>query len=340
MADGAARGVLRTDKGLSVPLDALGTNLLAADVGGKRGGFELRHDGFRDALLTEARRAKYSVGKEFTFGVGENLSAGQEAMLRGAVAAADLASLAAIPAEELSERAAEEREAAKAVVDAAVRAGADAKALRACRGSALGMRVDLRLHHPAGDSKWRMYEVKSTAFCKSHYRTRWHACGRSWADWRAKAAVQERYDQAADLDVNLFKGAQPPPMASAIGRFEGGVRALVCGGCCELNTEAHALLVEMGEAMGTLSAAESKEDARQCRALEIRGVRQRVAVQIWRDYQQHINARMQYADPDSDARLRNADEVEQEAAEWQQKAERVHNEWYNQRKRRPQEFGV
>ena len=196
-------------------------------------------------------------------------------MLRGAVAVADLASLAAIPAEELSERAAEEREAAKAVVDAAVRAGADAKALRACRGSALGMRVDLRLHHPAGDSKWRMYEVKSTAFCKSHYRTRWHACGRSWADWRAKAAVQERYDQAADLDVHLFKGAQPPPMASAIGRFEGGVRALVCGGCCELNTEAHALLVELGEAMGTLSAAESKEDARQCRALEIRGVRQR-----------------------------------------------------------------
>ena len=92
--------------------------------------------------------------------------------------------------------------------------------------------------------------------------------------------------------------------------------------------------------MGTLSAAESKEDARQCRALEIRGVRQRVAVQIWRDYQQHINARMQYADPDGNARLRNADEVEQEAAEWQQKAERVHNEWYNQRKRRPQEFGV
>ena len=78
-------------------------------------------------------------------------------------------------------------------------------------------------------------------------------------------------------------------MASAIERFEGGVRALVCGGCCELNTEAHALLVEMGEAMGTLSAAESKEDARQCRALEIRGVRQRIAVQIWRDYQQHIH---------------------------------------------------
>ena len=41
-----------------------------------------------------------------------------------------------------------------------------------------------------------------------------------------------------------------------------------------------------------------------------------------------------------DAKLRNADEVEQEAAEWQQKAERVHNERYNQRERRPQEFGV
>ena len=44
------------------------------------------------------------------------------------------------------------------------------------------------------------------------------------------------------------------------------------------------------------------------------------AVQIWRDYQQHTNARMQYADPDSDAKLPNADEVELGAAEWQQKA--------------------
>ena len=41
------------------------------------------------------------------------------------------------------------------------------------------MRVDLRLHHPAGDSKWRMYEVKSTAVCKSHYRPPWHARGHS-----------------------------------------------------------------------------------------------------------------------------------------------------------------
>ena len=36
---------------------------------------------------------------------------------------------------------------------------------------------------------------------------------------------------------------------------------------------------------------------------------------------------MKYADPN--AKPRNADEVELEAAEWQQKAERVHSEWYN-----------
>ena len=62
---GAARG----DKGLGLPLDALATNLLNADVGGAGGGFGLRHDRFRDSLLMEARRAKFSVDKEFEVGV-------------------------------------------------------------------------------------------------------------------------------------------------------------------------------------------------------------------------------------------------------------------------------
>jgi hypothetical protein len=44
-------------------LDALGTNLLAAateQVGGRDGGFELRLDRFRDAIMQEARKAGYS----------------------------------------------------------------------------------------------------------------------------------------------------------------------------------------------------------------------------------------------------------------------------------------
>eukprot|EP00935_MAST-01C_sp_MAST-1C-sp1_P000169 g169.t1 len=72
----------------------------------------------------------------------------------------------------------------------------------------------------------------------------------------------------------------------------GGVRALVVGGCCELNTTAHELIVEIGSEMGAYNAAESGEDIRQCTALEINRVRQWLAVQIWRGYQEHINARI------------------------------------------------
>eukprot|EP00935_MAST-01C_sp_MAST-1C-sp1_P000158 g158.t1 len=51
------RGEVRADGALALPLDVLGTNLLAAEVGGRDGGFELRHDRFRDAVMREARRA-------------------------------------------------------------------------------------------------------------------------------------------------------------------------------------------------------------------------------------------------------------------------------------------
>ena len=95
-------------------------------------------------------------------------------------------------------------------------------------------------------------------------------------------------------------------MATVMARL-GGVRALVVGGCCELNTTAHELIVEIGSEMGAYNAAESGEDIRQCTALEINRVRQRLAVQIWRDYQEHITARIRYADPDADARTRIAD---------------------------------
>ena len=42
---------------------------------------------------------------------------------------------------------------------------------------------------------------------------------------------------------------QPPPMATVMEKL-GGVRALVVGGCCELNTTAHELIVEIGSEMG------------------------------------------------------------------------------------------
>ena len=171
--------------------------------------------------------------------------------------------------------------------------------------------------------------------------------GYQWAEFspetheqlRAQAAVKERHDQGAELDEGLFRGVQPPPMATVMEKL-GGVRALVVGGCCELNTTAHELIVEIGSEMGAYNAAESGEDIRQCTALEINRVRQRLAVQIWRDYQEHINARIRYADPDADARTRLAEEMEQEDEETEQALVRLYNEAYLQRMRRPQEFGV
>ena len=74
----------------------------------------------------------------------------------------------------------------------------------------------------------------------------------------------------------------------------GGVRALVVGGCCELNTEAHQLLAEIGSEIGMRSAAESGEDLQQSIQLDVQRVRQRVSIQIWRDYQDHINARWKH----------------------------------------------
>ena len=105
-------------------------------------------------------------------------------------------------------------------------------------------------------------------------------------------------------------------------------------------TTAHELIVEIGSEMGAYNAAESGEDIRQCTALEINRVRQRLAVQIWRDYQEHINARIRYADPDADARTRLAEEMEQEEEEAEQALVRLYNEAYLQRMGRPQEFGV
>ena len=103
---------------------------------------------------------------------------------------------------------------------------------------------------------------------RPRYHVRWHACGRSWADFRARDAVEERASQAAALDTGLFKGVLPPPMATAMEQM-GGVQALVVGGCCELNTTAHELITEIGAERGAHSAAESGEDIKQFTALDV-----------------------------------------------------------------------
>ena len=134
---GAARG----DKGLGLPLDALATNLLNADVGGAGGGFGLRHDRFRDSLLMEARRAKFSVDKEFEVGVDRGaLSAAHATTLRGAAAAEALRESGDVPDGLLSKDALELRVSARAAVDVALRAGASHAELQRYGQAAKGMR--------------------------------------------------------------------------------------------------------------------------------------------------------------------------------------------------------
>ena len=60
----------------------------------------------------------------------------------------------------------------------------------------------------------------------------------------------------------------------------------------------------------------------QCTALEVQQLRQRLAVSIWRDYHNHINARMKYADPSADDRYRNEDEAEEEDEVQRERGER------------------
>ena len=112
---------MRTDGALKLPLDAMGTNLLACEVGGRGGGFDRRHDNFRDALMREARRASYSTKREFAFGVGDGMAAAHEALLRGAAAVGTADAGASLSPEDRSEV---DYAAAQAAVAAAMRAPA------------------------------------------------------------------------------------------------------------------------------------------------------------------------------------------------------------------------
>ena len=95
-----------------------------------------------------------------------------------------------------------------------------------------------------------------------------------------------------------------------------------------------------GSAGGACNAAESGESLTECIALEINRVRQRLAIQIWRDYQDHINARIRYADPDEDDKRRHEEEAQASAQDQELAARRLFNEAYLQRMGRPQALGL
>ena len=87
------------------------------------------------------------------------------------------------------------------------------------------------------------------------------------------------------------------------------------GGCCELNATAHGLIVDIGTQLGIRAATASGEDVNQCVALETTRVRQRIAIEIWSNYQDYICARLKFADPTPDKQRANEDEAVTNAAE-------------------------
>ena len=331
-------GDMRRDGALGLPLDALGTNLLAADVGGGRGGFELRHDGFRDVLLRELRAAGFSVEKEFEIGVEHGLAEAHAAVLRGSLAVATLDAYAHTPEAELSDMELRAKADAQREVQAALRHGATEAELRAHGGSAKGMRIDLGVMRAEGTSERRVFECKSMALCKTRYGTREHKSGCSWADRRGALAIKERTDQARKLDAGLFRGTALAPMETALGGL--GVEAIVVGGCCELNTTAHGLIVDIGTQLGIRAATASGEDVNQCVALETTRVRQRIAIEIWSNYQDYICARLKFADPTPDKQRANEDEAVTNAAEQELHAQRYAIQAYLHRTHQPLELGV
>ena len=121
--------------------------------------------------------------------------------------------------------------------------------------------------------------------------------------------------------------------------------ALVLGGCCELNSTAHGLIVEIGTQLGQLMATDSGNGPSECVALEIHRLRQRgVAIRIWSSYQDHVSARTQYANPTPDTRRQHTREAIRTAEEREQAAQlavqRHTNELYMLRQGRPATLGV
>ena len=222
---------------------------------------------------------------------------------------------------------------------AAQRAGCGAAMLRKYGKTAKGMRVDLGLEGPEGRRAMRLYEVKTISFCASRYRVRCPEGGLTWADKRACEAVKERDGQAAVLDNGLFRGTNSTPMATAL-RKQGGVTALVVGGCCELNADAHRLLAEIGALRGRQAARESGEGERACGALELLQLRQRMSVRIWSSYQRYICARVQYADPTHDTQRQHAHHAEVAAAKQELQAQRHINQAHMHRVGGPTVWGV
>ena len=92
--------------------------------------------------------------------------------------------------------------------------------------------------------------------------------------------------------------------------------------------------------LGIRAATASGEDVNQCVALETTRVRQRIAIEIWSNYQDYICARLKFADPTPDKQRANEDEAVTNAAEQELHAQRYAIQAYLHRTHQPLELGV
>ena len=74
--------------------------------------------------------------------------------------------------------------------------------------------------------------------------------------------------------------------------------------------------------------------------LETTRVRQRIAIEIWSNYQDYICARLKFADPTPDKQRANEDEAVTNAAEQELHAQRYAIQAYLHRTHQPLELGV
>ena len=75
-------------------------------------------------------------------------------------------------------------------------------------------------------------------------------------------------------------------------------------------------------------------------SLETTRVRQRIAIEIWSNYQDYICARIKFADPTPDKQRANEDEAVKGAAEQELHAQRYAIQAYLHRTHQPLELGV
>ena len=134
------------------------------------------------------------------------------------------------------------------------------------------------------------------------------------------AAARSR--EVERLDERFFAGVSPAPVAKRVQQL-GGVRSVVLGGFCEHSAEVHRF-VERAAAAGAaeMERVEGMDVGDAKAALRAR-FRRRLAVGAWRDFHQHLQARVPYINPSPAAEAKLLAQRAAEERAWLDKRQAV-----------------